>query len=276
MKMILGILGSVIVLVIIFFMIPFSPSKKAFEKEIAELTKKEKETGELLTNKDIEGLPELVQEFFIKQGYIGKPKTNYVKVLCKDVTFVMDKKTLQMESEQYNFASEPTRIAFMESALFGIPFEGKDRYVDGKGSMKGVLAKLITLFNQTGENMDKACLATYLSEILFIPSAVLENNIVWEPVNDTQVKATITYKETEASGVFTFNNNGEFASFTTNDREMIDNSGKGKKVEWTAYVNDYKENKGIKSPTKVHATWHLEKGDLVYFKTDNFQLDYGY
>jgi hypothetical protein len=275
MKMFLTTIGCIIALIILFFVLPYSPTKSAFNKEIEEL-KKEKVTEDILTIEDIEGLPKPVQGFYVKQGYIGKPKSNYVRIQCKNVTFVMDKKNLKMDSDQYNFVSEPSRIAFMKSSLFGIPFEGRDRFVNGEGSMKGVLAKLFTLFNQTGKNMDTACLATYLSEILFIPAAALNDSVVWEPISDTQAKAKITHKGITASGIFNFNKKGEFISYDTDDREMIGADGKGKKEKWTAYCSGYKMKNGLRTPTHVHATWHLEDGDLVYFKSDEVQLSYDF
>lgn len=275
MKIFLSVFGLVIVLVILFFIIPYSPSKSSFNKEIT-ILKKEKGSEDNLSYDDIEDLPKPMQDFFVKQGYIGKPKSNHVRIECEDVTFVMNKKILRMDSDQYNFASEPIRIAFMKSSLFGIPFEGRDRYVDGKGSMKGVLAKLITLFDQKGANMDTASLATYLSEILFIPAAALNKSVVWEPISDTQVKATMTYKGRTASGIYTFNEKGEFIAFDTDDREMIGSDGIGKREKWSAYCSGYKLKNGLKTPTKVHATWHLEEGDLVYFKTDNCKLTYDF
>ncbi len=51
-------------------------------------------------------------------------------------------------------------MALIDSSIFGIPFEGYDSYQNGTGGMKGVIAKAITLFDQTGTDMDKACLAT--------------------------------------------------------------------------------------------------------------------
>lgn len=273
MKIALSIVGAILVLIILFFVIPYSPLKSAFKSEIVKL-KKEKASEELLTKKDIEKLPEPVQDFFVKQGYVGKPKSNFVRIRCKDVSFVMDGKTLAMESDQYNFASSPIRIAFMKSSFFGIPFEGRDRFVEGKGSMKGVLGKSITLFNQKGKNMDTAALATYLSEILFIPAAAINDSVVWETVSESQVKATMTYKGLTASGVYSFNDESEFISFDTDDREMIGTNGVGKKEKWSAYCSNYKLKNGINMPTEVHATWHLEDGDLTYFKTNDFELEY--
>lgn len=45
-------------------------------------------------------------------------------------------------------------MALIDSSMFGIPFEGYDYYWNGTGGMKGVIARAITLFDQTGADMD--------------------------------------------------------------------------------------------------------------------------
>ena len=71
--------------------------------------------------------------------------------------------------------------------------------------MKGVIAKLFTLFDQKGEDMDRACLATYLAECMFVPAALLQDYIEFEEISEYQVKATITAYDQTVSGIFTFN-----------------------------------------------------------------------
>ena len=105
--------------------------------------------------------------------------------------------------------------------MFGVPFQGYDYYMDGKGGMKGVLAKLFTLFDQTGPEMDKACLITYLAEAFFLPEAFLKDFITFKQIDEHTVEATITNKGVTASGVFHFNDSYEMTSFTTNDRGQI-------------------------------------------------------
>lgn len=58
--------------------------------------------------------------------------------------------------------------------MYGIPFKGLDLYTAVNGTMKGVLAKLFTLFNQSGETMNKASLVTFLSECLIIPNVAIQ------------------------------------------------------------------------------------------------------
>jgi len=66
-------------------------------------------------------------------------------------------------------------------------------------------------------------------------------------------------------GVFTFADNGEMISFTTNDRWIIEPNGVKAQVPWSVLVGDYREIDGIKRPTSFKVVWHYENGDSVYF-----------
>jgi len=195
-----------------------------------------------------------------------------MKATFKNADFIMTgNKKVKIDYTQYNFVDKPVRFAYIDSSMFGIPFEGLDSYKDGIGSMKGTLAKMFTLFDQRGEDMDKACLVTVLSECLAIPNVALQDYIKWEPVDDTHAKATITYYGTSASGVFTFDSNGALTAFRTSDRVATDMDGSKREADWSAYFEDYQTVNGIKHPRVLRAVWHFPEGDLVYFnenKTD--------
>ena len=68
--------------------------------------------------------------------------------------------------------------------------------------------------------MDEACLATYLAESMFVPSILLQDYISFEEISDYEVKAIIRHDGQTASGIFAFNEQYEFVSFTTNDRAV--------------------------------------------------------
>lgn len=102
-------------------------------------------------------MPTAIQKYIQNSGYIGSPKMSYSKTEFHDVDFCQGKSgpTLKIDYIVYNFANEPCRMALIDSTMFGVPFEGYDYYQNGKGGMKGVIAKVITLFNQTGAKMTK-------------------------------------------------------------------------------------------------------------------------
>ena len=273
---IIGVLLSIIGIITVFFNIPYSKTKTGFTEIVdATLTKMANESG-VFCEEDIADLPLPVQKYFRYCGYIGTPKMSSMKAMYQDVDFIFgkDKPTIKIDYTQYNFVNKPIRIAYIDSSMYGIPFEGLDSYIDGNGSMKGVIAKLFTLFNQTGEAMDKASLVNCLSECLIIPNAALQDYVIWEEIDDLHAKATISYYGITASGIFTFNEKGEMLSFTTDDREATATDGTSEKVKWSAVCSEYVETNGIKKPTVLQAIWHYNDGDLIYFDGNDIVIEF--
>jgi len=262
--------------ILIWFIVPYSPVKAEFAKLTSyQLTKPTNQEG-AFTNEDIASLPLPVKKHFQYCGYIGKAKMSNMNIYFNDVDFVIspDKPKLKIKYTQYNSVEEPERIAYIDTNLYGIPFEGIDAYQNGKGSMKGVIAKTITLFDQKGAAMDKASLVTCLAESLFLPAMALQDYISWEAMDETHAKAVINYYGTSASGIFTFDDNGAMISFTTDDREYTDTQGNIQQVKWSAVCEDYQEMNGIKFPANLKAVWHFDTGDLVYFDGRDVVIKY--
>ena len=265
-------IGLIIAIGIIFvwFHIPYSPVKCHFSKDVENLkgNNKLQEEGCLFGREAFSDLPFAIRRYIDYCGYIGTSQMSYLKMEYRDVDFMQGKTgpALKIDYTQYNFVSEPCRMALIESSVFGVPFEGYDYYKNGVGGMKGVIAKGITLFHQTGDDMDKACLATYLAESMFAPAILLQDYISFEEISDYEVKATISYKGQTASGVFTFNQNYEFVSFITNDRAVTNTDGSMEYIPWSAVCSEYCVSEiGIKYPTKFKAIWNYQEEDFVYF-----------
>lgn len=159
-------------IIVVWFLIPYSPLKRQFLHDVDAVKSAQiAQATELFTLQDIEHLPEIVQTYLSNCGYVGKSKMSYMSITFKDVTFSRskDQPPMRIDYSQFNGAQNPTRLALIESQLFFVPFEGYDYYLNGKGGMKGMIGKLFTVFHQTGETMDKAALLTFLSESLFMP-----------------------------------------------------------------------------------------------------------
>jgi hypothetical protein len=135
--------------------------------------------------------------------------------------------------------------------------------------MKGTLAKVIPLFDQRGEKMNRACLVTWLAECLMVPNAALQDFVTWEPVDDTHAKATISWKGISAGGEFTFSKAGELVEFRTSDRTAVDMNGKETKADWSAYLNAYRRVNGLLQPEVIKSAWHYQEGDCVYFNQND-------
>ena len=277
----IGVLLILVGILTIWFNISYSPVKKQFQNDVAALLNENQLSvdNEIFTEKDFAHLPIAIQKYIENCGYIGTPKMSYLKMEYHNVDFSQGRNgpSLSIDYTQYNFINKPCRMALIDSSMFGIPFEGYDYYQNGTGGMKGVIAKAITLFDQTGTDMDKACLATFLAESLFAPTILLQDYITFEEINDFEVRATITYGGQTASGIFTFNEQYEMISFTTNDRAVAGTDGSMEYIPWSAICNEYQLfPSGIKYPTKFQAVWNYPDGDFVYFDGVISEVSYGH
>lgn len=132
-----------------------------------------------------------------------------------------------------------------------------------------MLAKLFTLFDERGGDMDRACLATFLAEALLIPSTALEPYIRWEAMDDLHAKATI-----EAYGL-SCSEEGEMLSFSTDDRVATAMDGKKERIRWTALLADY-QMKGdlvLPTPCKGFGTIHRGTSSLLTVGTSVSSTD---
>ena len=281
MFIVIGVLFVLIAMILIWFRIPYSPVKRDFQNDVDTIMSENQlqTKNEVFTEEDFSRFPDAIQKYIQGCGYIGTPKMSYLKMEYHNVDFLQkkDSPALKIDYTQYNFINEPCRMARIDSSMFGIPFEGYDYYQNGIGGMKGVIAKAITIFDQTGADVNRACLATFLAESLFAPTILLQDYITFEEISDFEVRATITYGGQSASGIFTFNEQYEMFSFTTNDRAVAGTDGSMEYVPWSALCNDYQlSENGIKYPTKFQAVWNYTDGDFVYFDGIISEISYGY
>ena len=81
------------------------------------------------------------------------------------------------------------------------------------------------------------------------------------------------FKGTTGSGVFTFNDSGEFQKFTA--MRYMGSGPDAKKYEWYVSALETKEMSGIKIPVRCNATWRLETGDWTWaqFEVKSYALE---
>ncbi len=273
-KMILlFIIFVLIALVILWFSIPYSPFRNQFKKDLNKQIQLSesflRDTSKTVYEKaDFESLPPLLRAFIEESGYIGKSRISVLKMEYKKVDFALgqNRPKLKIDYSQVDFANAPVRLAFIDSKMFGIPFQGYDYFVNGKGGMKGVLAKSFQLFDQTGEQMDKAALVTYLAEIIFLPEALLQNFVSFNQLDSHRVEARIEYKGLKACGIYHFNDAHEMIYFSTDERGQSSSDGSIENIPWEAQCQEYKlYSDGIKRPSIFRAVWKYPDQDFIYF-----------
>ena len=234
-----------------------------------ELAKYSNYANDIITENHIASLPEPVQKYFRHCGYLGKEKMINAEFEWNDVYLKMSphKKWISLKCYQFNSVLEPTRIVYMKSNIIGIfPFEGRDKYQDGKGNMLIKLLKLITIADVKSKEMDESALVTVLAECFLVPTYALQPYIKWIEIDLNTAKAVIRCNESEVSGLFFFDDHGKFIRFETDDRHYSEKGTEYKKYKWSVVAGNYIEKNGIKFPTYLRAMWHTEEGEFEYFK----------
>lgn len=275
-----GIFLALIAGMLIWFYIPYSPIKKEFSRDVNALLSQSDVFGadEVFSEDDFAQFPPVIQKYVSHSGFIGQPKMDYMRMRFDHVAFSQGPTgpDLRIDYTQYNNAHEPERLALIESSLYAIPFEGYDYYSRGTCAMRGAIGKAFTLFDQRGNQMDQACLATYLAESLFVPAALLTGQVSFEQIDDYHVFASLTYGTVSASGEFTFSENYEMKEFVTHDRVVVQEDGTMECVPWVARASGYSRRAdGLRLPTKLQAIWEYPDEPLVYFDGEISEIVYG-
>ncbi|UNC91334.1 DUF6544 family protein [Candidatus Contubernalis alkaliaceticus] len=241
--------------------------RKEKNEELNQYSGLERES--IISEKDIEHLPEPVQNYLKYCGFIEHEEIINAEVIWSDsyIKLAPERKWMKLKTQQFNSVPEPMRIAYMKAAILGvIPFEGRDIYRDGRGNMLGKIAGIFTVFNSQDKETSQSALITILAEVPLVPGYALADYITWEEIDKNTANARILHKGLDVGGTFFFNDKGEYIRFETDDRYYNDPKGDYKKIKFTALVDDYTEKEGLKFPTKVKAIWHLPEGEYEYWK----------
>ena len=235
-----------------------------------------KVTEEIISEEDLESVPDIVQLWMENAGIVGKERTATVFFRQSgEMRTSIDGSWMEVEAEQFVRTANPGFIwmADVKAAPY-IYLAGRDKYVDGKGQMLIKLLSLVPVADSKGKEIDQGAMLRYLAEIVWYPSAALENYISWKEVDSTRVKATMTYGDITASGLFDFNKYGEVIRFEA--ERYYDRKDKATLETWVIDIREdsYQLISGIRVPTKAQVTWKLPEGDFTWYKLEISDLEY--
>ena len=239
-----------------------------FEDEVAQLMSAEALENEFISEDKLADLPEPVQHYFRYGGFIDAPISGITEILWADTKIKLDPDQAwrDLETRQYNFTASGSRLAYMNARMAGvIPFEGRDKYHNGQGHMLGTLGRLIKVFDNYSREVTLGGAVILLAEALLEPSIALQEYITWEPIDERTAGATLHHGDITVSGIFRFNDAGEFIRFESNDRPYEVSRGVYEPKLFSIDLEEYHEADGLKIAGRVFATWHLEDGDFTYW-----------
>ena len=232
----------------------------------------EKIDKRVVTEEMIDDMPAVVQKWLMHSNIAGKEVIQTVHLKQKgEMRTKPEGNWMSVNAEQYISTNPPGFIWIADVKSSFLHLSGRDKYVNGRGHML-IKLSLIPVVNARGMEIDQGALLRYLGEMVWYPSAALNDYITWEEIDSTTARATMSYKGITASGIFKFDENGDFVSFEA-DRYYYRKDGSTLE-RWIIKANNYREFEGIRIPVNMSVTWKFKEGDFTWYRLEITEVKY--
>ncbi len=226
----------------------------------------------IVTEADIQPLPQPVKRYLNYVGVVGKPKVSSMRAVLTGEMREKGKDYFPFTAEQYNFYDEPSRLFFMKAQMFGMTVPGYHRYIDGRATMDVRIFGLFSVVKHAGEVMNVSDTVTLFNDMcLLAPATLIDKRITWQGVDELTAKATFTNHGISISATLYFNTEGRLVNFISEDRWAVADM---KQYPFSTPVSNYRNINGYNLPTYGEAIWHYPDGEFKYGKIEIKDIEY--
>jgi len=227
----------------------------------------------ILTESDIQQLPEPVKKYLRYTGSLGKPKVNNFKIeFTGKIRKDEQSEWMPFTCEQYNFMETPTRLFFMKAVMKGLPVAGYHCFKNGNAIMDIRLFSIFKVQYLDGAEMDLSETVTFFNDMCVVaPPTLIDKRIKWLEVEGNKVKASFMNNNITVSAWLYFNDKGELINFISEDRYSADS---GKQYPWSTPLKDYQEIKGYKLAGNAEVIYSYPDRELCYGTFKLISIEY--
>ena len=248
--------------------------RDAFNDGAAEVLSNSLPVQGVVTEADLADLPQPVQRYLRYTGVVGTQRTSTVRLKQTGaLRQTQEDSWKDIEAVEY-FSVDPGAFVWMGEMAAG-PFSivaARDSYAAGRGRMLIKMLGIRTIGDVQGEEMDYSSLVRYLNEMMWFPTAFLEDNIRWEAIDNSSARVTITDGDLSASAAMRFDEEGALTTFTGERYHEVD--GEYVKDTWETPMTRYGEFNGLRLPVEGEAVWRMSSGDFSYIRLEITALEY--
>lgn len=250
--------------------------KRSFQRQVVEMFKGQGDgrPAEVITEGDIAELPEPVQRYMRSSQLIGKTRVQTVRLKQKGfIRMKPDQKWIPLTAEEYYTVNPPAFIWYGRAQIMPfVSFEAIDRYSGGVGKMLAKLLSLVKVVDAAGTEMDQGAMMRFLNEMIWFPTALLNDSIQWEAIDPNSARATFAYGGKSVSAEFHFDEDGKLVNFVADRYRSV---GKEFVLEkWSTPIDAYADMNGLILPVAGEAIWQLDSGDFSYIQLEITDLEY--
>jgi hypothetical protein len=220
-----------------------------------------------LSGQAINGLPDPVRRWLENSGAADHERISFVKLkqTGEMKTDPGQEEWADTEAEQVFNVDKPSFVWSVEMQMMpGVTLSGRDLFVNGNGDMLIKLYSMITVVDETGKKIDRGALQRFLSEIVWFPTAAVNDYISWSVIDSTTAEATMSWQGISESVRFHFTNEGDVKQITAN--RYMGGGTDAIRQPWIVKVLSTAEVSGVRIPTEVEVSWDLDTGLFTWYR----------
>ena len=213
------------------------------------------------------GLPAPVQRYFRHVLTEGQPYLHGLR-LRHGGQFKTDLKKdwIAIKGEQYITADPPAFIWQGTTSQFIV----RDEYVAGRGSLTVRLLGAVPVVRGAGPAYDQGELLRWLSEIPWLPTALLPGGqVAWTAIDDQSARLSLPHAGATVALVVRFNERDEIEECAT-QRYF----GDDQLLPWVGRFRRYQTRHGVLIPTEAEACWVVDGQHQPYARFVVRELEY--
>jgi hypothetical protein len=214
----------------------------------------------LVGEDQLDGLPEPVQRYLRYTEVVGTPFVRTVQLRQRGRMLLGPGQLwIPLTAQQWHSVHPPGFVWDATLRLGPVPIvRARDTYRAGSGNMLIKAAAVVTVADATGMELDQGEMMRYLNEIMWFPSAFLEDNITFQAVDSSSARVTLTDHGQSVTATLFFDPDGRLT-------EIVGQRYSGGGLEtWSVPVTGYGEFEGLRLPSRAKAVWRHAQGDEEY------------
>jgi hypothetical protein len=272
-----GILANLIILVIVIISFGTSAFHNKYKSDVkAGLSTTTDLPVSVLTEADIEYLPEPVKKYIRSSGAIGKPKVYNFRIEFKgQIRQNEQSEWMPFTTVQYNFMETTSRYFFMKAVMKKLPVAGYHRFSNGKAYMDIRLFSLFRVQYLSGPEADISETVTFFNDMCCMaPATLTDKRIKWLETCDDKVRAEFTSNNITISAWLYFNDKGELINFISDDRYAAVDNNTVLRLRWSTPLKDVGDIDGFKLAKSAETIYSYPEGDFCYGTFSLIHVEY--
>jgi len=241
------------------------------------LAQAKSQPGRLITETDLNGLPEPVQKYLRYAQVIGKRHIQTVRLKqTGTLRLKPDQGAMDFKATQY-YGTNPGGFVWNARVqmLPGIWIAGRDKYMNGSGNMLIKLMAVIPMVDASGYELDQGVIVRYINEHFWFPTAFLNNYFSWIAIDEQTAEAVVNLGGIRSRIIYYFNEAGQIINFETERYRSLED-GRSELTRWSTPIQNYQEINGFMVPTEGRGVWHLMSEDFSYIKLRITEIHYDF